>query len=83
MDNIIIPISQIKNLKWGTGVTQLVSGLAGLQTPEPELFTSTYPPASECRNSSEDFKGEVRKLLVGAAYVLSSWNRKMVVKSLE
>lgn len=41
MDNIIIPISQIKNLEWGTGVTQLASGLAGLQISEPVLLTST------------------------------------------
>lgn len=33
-----------KNLEWGTGVTQLVSGLAGLQIPEPVLLTSIPLP---------------------------------------
>lgn len=72
MDNIIvITISQIKNLKWGTGVTKLVSGLAGLQIPQPVLLTST-PPLPLSAETPLKTRGEMRKLSVGAVYVLIS-----------
>lgn len=40
-----------------------------------------YAPASECRNSFEDFKGETRKLSVGAVHKLSCLKQKWMALS--
>lgn len=49
--------------------------------PRGYAFNQYTIPASECRNSFEDFTGEMRKLLMGTVHVLSSLKQRWMTLS--
>lgn len=73
----------MKNLKWGKESGDHTASKWTLWDRNPRgcPFNQDTVPASDCRNSFEDFTGEMRRLLMGAVHVLSSLKQRWMTLS--
>lgn len=74
---IIIPISQMKNLKWGMGFTQLMSGQAEIQIPGLLLSTNIHSfEETPLKTIKEKWE-----IISGGGHVLSCLKQKLMTLS--